>query len=115
MKEFPREFFKTDPFLYKIWQIIMSNHKAADHTAKNLFENRHIKDFCENARHFIMIPNPAGTMLYAHYDCGSWWNGTDGALVKIDSIGIYESFLEYENARIKQLHNAKNADIPNIN
>lgn len=110
MTEFPRSFFKTDPIMGKIYQMIKAKHVPADHTAKTLYENKHIKDFCESARHFVDM----GRGLYIHYDVDSWYD-PKGALVKITSIGVYESFMEYETARMRGLHSGRKSDIPNIN
>jgi hypothetical protein len=112
MTEFKREFFKTDPVFSKLFDVIKRNHKVAEHTGKVLYENRHIKDFCEEARHFVLMPgNPP---LHIHYDVASWYHPA-GATVKIDSIGVYDDFLEYETARVKQLHAAESKDIPSSN
>jgi hypothetical protein len=56
MTEFPRDFFKNDPVLHKLYLIVMSNHKVAKHTEQVLIKNRHVQDFCEEARHFVEIP-----------------------------------------------------------
>lgn len=112
MTEFPRDFFKTDPVLRKLYEVVKKNHKVAEHTEKTLYENKHIKDFCEEARHYVMCTGPKP--LYIHYDVASWYHPS-GALVKIESIGVYDDFLEYETARMKGLHGAENSDIPKSN
>lgn len=114
MTEFPRIFFMNDPdVMGKLHKMLVKEHKVADHTEKVLLENRHIKDFCEEARHFKILAgkNP----IYLHYDVGSWFKEPMGVQVVIDSIGIYDDFMEYETARMKQLHGAEKKDIPNIN
>jgi hypothetical protein len=113
MEEFNREFFKKDEVFKELFEFLKSKHQVANHTKKVLYDNRHIKDFCEIARHYIMMPgkNP----LYIHYDVSSWYKHPQNAQVRIDSIGIYDDFMEYEVARVKGLHSAKSADIPNIN
>jgi len=112
MTEFPREFFKDDPVLSKLHAIIKTGHRVAEHTKKVLFENRQVKDFCEIARHFLVLPG--NKMLYIHYDVSSWYSDK-GAQVRIDIIGLYDNFMEFEAARNKELHSAKDKDIPNIN
>lgn len=113
MTEFDREFFKNDPVLGKLFEAIKKNHKVAKHTEKVLYKNRHTKDFCEEARHFVEL---SGKMpLYIHYDVASWWREPNGVVVKIESIGVYDDFMEYDIARLKGLHSGRNADIPNIN
>lgn len=109
MTEFKREFFKNDEVLGKLFKVIKERHEVAEHTKKVLLENKHIKDFCEEARHFVVMGS-----LFIHYDVASWYHPS-GALVKIESIGVYDDFLEYEKARSYQLYKAEKKDIPNIN
>ena len=114
MTEFKRDFFKNDPeVMGKLHNILVNGHRVADHTEKNLFKNRHIKDFCEEARHFTILQGKKP--IYLHYDVASWFKEPMGVQVVIDSIGVYDNFMEYETARMKELHGAKNKDIPNIN
>jgi hypothetical protein len=113
MIEFKRSFFLKDPVLNQIYQIIKGNHTVASHTQKVLAENKHIKDFCEESRNFVMLPGKKP--LFLHYDVASWYHSEDGATVKIDSIAVYDGFMEYEKARLSQLHGAKVKEIPNIN
>lgn len=113
MEEFNRDFFKSDPVFRQLFERIKATHKVAKHTVKTLYKNRHIKDFCEEARHFVMLSgaNP----IYIHYDVASWWKEPGGAQVRIESIGVYNDFMEYDIARLKGLHSTKDSDIPNIN
>lgn len=113
MQEFDRQFFKTDKVFKKLFEMIKSNHKVADHTVKVLLKNKHVKDFCEEARHFTVLAgdNP----IYIHYDVASWYDKSKSAIVKIESIGVYDDYLEFEKARLKGLHSTKDSDIPNIN
>lgn len=114
MTEFPREFFKNDPEVTgKLHELLVKHHKVAKHTEKVLLENKHVKDFCEEARHFTMLPGKSP--IYLHYDCASWFKEPNGVQVTIDSIGVYDNFMEYEKARMHQLHKAQKKDIPNIN
>lgn len=97
MTEFNREFFKSDPVFSKIWEIIKANHKAADHTEKVLMENKHIKDFCEEATHFSILPgkNP----IYISYDVTSSLKNNRVA-VTIDKITVYDNIMEYNAAHV---------------
>ncbi len=113
MTEFKRDFFKSDPVLSKLFELIKKNHKVANHTEKVLYKNRHIKDFCEEARHYLEMPGDKP--LYIHYDTASWWKDPNGIQLKIESIGVYDDATEYTIARLKGLHSTKNSDIPNIN
>jgi len=116
MTEFKREFFKSDPVFSKLFELIKSNHRVAKHTEKVLYDNRHVKNFCEEARHFVMMKNSGdGNPLYIHYDVASWYHSKNAAQVKIESIGVYDNFLEYETARMRQLHGAESKDIPKSN
>lgn len=113
MVEFPRKFFTKDKVFGKLHQLIKQNHRVAEHTRRVLFKNKDVKDFCEEARHFVELPgkNP----IYIHYDVASWFKAPNGVQIRVESIGIYDDFLEYETARMKQLHSGKKSDIPNIN
>jgi hypothetical protein len=101
MTEFKREFFKHDPVMKELYEIVKKNHKVADHTERTLIQNRHIKDFCEEARHFVMLPGKK--TLYIHYDVASWFQPPAGVVVKIESIGVYDDFIEYEKARLARI------------
>lgn len=113
MTEFKRDFFKNDPVFYKLYEVIKRNHKVAKHTERVLLKNKHVKDFCEEARHFVEIPGEPP--LFIHYDTASWFKKPNGVQVKIESIGVYDDFMEYDIARLKGLHSGRSADIPNIN
>lgn len=114
MTEFPRSVFKNDPeVLGKLHEAIVKQHKVANHTEKVLLENQHVKDFCEEARHFLILDGKP--QLYLHYDVASWFKEPMGVQVTIDSIGVYDDFMEFEKAKNYQLHKAQNKDIPNIN
>ena len=115
MIEISREEFKKDPVFRKLFEVIKSRHVVAKHTEKVLYDNRHIKDFCEEARHFVFLPGNNGTDIFLHYDVASWYKHPNGVQVKIDSIGVYDDFMEYEKARVSGLHGTKGSDIPNIN
>jgi hypothetical protein len=97
----------------KLFEIIKSKHVVATHTEKTLLENKHVKDFCEEARHFVMMDGTPP--LYIHYDTASWFKQPMGVQVTIDAIGVYDNFMEYETARNKQLQGAEEKDIPNLN
>lgn len=113
MTEFKRDFFKNDPVLGKLYELIKKRHIVADHTEKTLIANRHIKDFCEEARHFVFMDGKPPLLI--HYDVASWFKKPMGVQVTIESIGVYDDFMEYETARMKGLHSGRNSDIPNIN
>lgn len=113
MIEVKRETFKSDPIYKQVYESIKHSHKVADHTQRILFQNRHTKNFCEQARHYVILggENP----IYVHYDVASWWKEPAGCIVCIDSIGFYDNFIEFEVARLRGLHEAEKADIPNMN
>lgn len=98
MEEFKRDFFKNDSVFYQLYQMIKRNHKVAKHTERVLIQNKHIKNFCEEARHFVELPGDKP--LYIHYDVASWYK-KGRVLIRIESIGVYDDFLEYEMARAK--------------
>lgn len=113
MIEITRDIIDHDEVFGLLHKALVKNHIVANHTRKVLLKNRHIKDFCEEARHFtIMQGEPP---MYLHYDCASWFKEPNGVRVIIETIGIYDDFMEYEKARMFQLHKAEHKDIPNIN
>jgi hypothetical protein len=113
MIEIPRDIFKTDPVFGQLYEGIKRNHKVAEHTKKSLIENKHIQGFTEESRVFVMVGNI--DPIFIHYDAHSQYRENDHVVVRIESIGIYDNFMEYESARMKELHSTKGADIPNIN
>jgi hypothetical protein len=114
MHSFKRSEFKTDPkVLGKLHAKLVKIHKVASHTQKVLFENKHIKDFCEEARHFVILKGDSP--LYIHYDVTSRLDATNSISCRIDAIAVYDSFMEFENAKNRGLHSGKPSDIPNIN
>ncbi len=113
MIEFKRNQFIDDPVFGKLHEVIKQNHKVAEHTRKVLLKNKRVKDFCEEARHFVELS--ADKPLYIHYDVLSWFKRPNRVEVRIESIGVYDDLLEYEVARLKGLHSSKESDIPNIN
>ena len=112
MTEFNRELIENDPVFSKLFKIIKANHKIADHTKKILFKNRNVKNFCEEARHFSKLDG--SKPIYIHYDVASWYKHPK-VLVSIESIGVYDNFIEYEVARLKGVHSTTNSDGGNLN
>jgi hypothetical protein len=105
---------KADPVFKKLYVAIKQCHVTAEHTKKVLIKNKHIKDFCEEATHFMVLLD--APQIFLQYEVHSWY--TNGHVsIKIVSIGIYDDFMEYEKARLSGLHSAPpgDADIPNIN
>lgn len=58
---------------------------------------------------------PAQIPIYLHYDVATWFKEPMGVQAVIDAIGVYDDFMEFEKARMFQLHRAQHKDIPNIN
>jgi hypothetical protein len=107
-----REELKTDPRLQDFFTLIKAKHEVASHTIDVLYKNRHVKDFCEEARHFVMIGGKKP--LYFHYDVSSWYNSKKSATIRIESVAFYDNFMEYEKARLKGLHSTPNSSV-NLN
>jgi len=112
MKKVEKKEFKNDPIFSKLLRELKADHKVPEHTIKVLLKNRHIKDFCEESRHFVILSGKGS--LYLHYDVANWMI-KDGIAVQVESIAMYDNFIEFEGARMRQLHGAKNKNIPNIN
>lgn len=112
MTEFKRKECKEDPVLNRLFSELKKIHKVADHTIQTLIEGKHIPDFCEEAVHFVVMQGK--TDIFLQYTVATWFK--EGIFpVRIESIGIYDDFLEYEKARLTGLHSADEADIPNQN
>lgn len=107
-----REQLKEDEVYSRLKDVIKSKHVIADHTRKALIENEGVKDFCAIARHFVLMEGKQP--LFIHYDTHNWIE-KGRVLTRIDSVGIYDDFMEYEGARVRGLHGGKPSDIPNVN
>jgi hypothetical protein len=107
-----RSVFKTDPVYKIVYKAILANYRPATHTVNILLANKHVKDFCEESRHFAELPgNPP---LYIHFDVSSWYD-PKGAVTKIERIGIYDNYQEYQPARLRTLHSTIHSDGVNLN
>lgn len=113
MIEFSRKEIKNEPRLKPLYDLLKKRHRVANHTKKILLRNKDIKDFCEESRHFAMLP--LDDPIYMHYDVANWYQKPDKVAIRIEAIAVYDNFAEYESARVKQLHNASDADIPGLN
>lgn len=96
MQIIERDELKSDPVFNKLLQLILRNHKTADHTVKNLTENKGIKDFCEEAVHFAKMPPD----LFISYKIFSWLV-KGRVLVRVESVTIYDDQAEYMVERLK--------------
>ena len=115
MIEIPREVFKNDEVFSILHLNLMAIHQVAPHTEKVLLANKHVKDFCEEARHFvIMTGTSSGGDYFIHYDVSSWLKDEHRVMIRIDSIAVYDSFMEYERERMRVL-SSKEGHNPSIN
>lgn len=96
METIEREELKKDPVLNMLLQLIKSKHKPAEHTIRNLQENKSIPDFCEIAVHFAILPHE----LFISYQVASWFKN-EGVLVQIEKVTIYDNEAEYMTERLK--------------
>lgn len=114
MTTFDRTWIK-DQVIGELYSRVKQNHIVADHTKQNLLKNRHIKDIYEETRHFAVLQS--AKPIYISYDTANWLDDEQYAvLVRIERINVYETFLEYETTRMKELHSAQQGkNIPNIN
>lgn len=117
MTTFDRKTFRNDPVMGKLFDLLAKDHKVPDYTKSLLFENEHIKDFCVLSTHFQVLYNHALKPLYVQYEVATGLNPDDHnrALVCIDSIGVYETFQEYEGARIRGLQSTTKSEGLNQN
>lgn len=96
MTEYPRDVFKTDPVLSKLHEVLKANHKVADHTERDLVNNRHIENFCQEAVHFTILPGK--DPIYISYDVASCLEKGDRILVVFEKITVYDTSMEYNTA-----------------
>jgi len=116
MLEIPREIFLKDEVFGHLHISVKHMHRVARHTERNLLENKHVANFCEEARHFAILHNAQATdSLYIHYDVSSWLRDGYKVIVRIDSIAIYDTYGEYERARAKALSEATQKDSTDLN
>lgn len=114
MHTFIRKEIKKDTKLSRLSAIIVKGHHIPEYTRKTLINNKDVKDFCEQSRHFSILKRDH-TDLYIHYDVSSWFKAPMGVQIIIDSITVYQDYLEYEIARQKALVNTPNSHNPNQN
>jgi hypothetical protein len=118
MTTIPRDVFKNDEVFTHLYIYLKSMHKVARHTESNLLAHKHVANFCEEACHFaVLLPSKeqGGDSIYLHYNVSSWLREGYKVIVRIDSITIYDTFSEYERARVTGLHSGREVDNPNIN
>ncbi len=113
MKVFESELFRKYLPIETLYEVIKKKHHVATHTKKVLYMNRHVKDFCEEARHFVLMD--LKPPIYLHYDVTSWYHSSSGVVIKIERIAIYDNFNEYEAARLRGLHTTVNQDGVSLN
>lgn len=110
MTEFPREFIKKDPdVMGKIHALILSKHQCPEFVERELKENKHIEGFTILTTQFVFM----GKNLYLSYNYTAWLNPENHGktiAVCVESITIYDGFLEYEKTRFKALNSAKIKD-----
>jgi hypothetical protein len=107
-----REEIKNNPAYREIFEGIKKHHVVPEHTIKELLKNKHVKDFCVEARHFVALTGERP--IYLHYDVYSWYH-KDGALIRIESITFYDNFIEYQANRLKALYASPDSDGINLN
>ncbi len=113
MLELSRKEIKADEVFSKLLKELVSKHEIAKHTEETLLKNWHVKDFCEIAVHFTIVHGKRA--LFISYEISTWYKEPNGVRARVDSITIYDDFMEYESTRQRALHGTKRADIPNIN
>lgn len=96
MEIIEREKLKKDPVLNMLLQLIKTKHKPAEHTIRNLQENKSTPDFCEIAVHFAILPPE----LFISYQVASWLKN-EGVLVQVEKVTIYNDEAEYLIERAK--------------
>lgn len=91
---------------------LLSTHYIPEHTRKILEENKHReKNFCEESRHFA-VTGP----LYLYYDITTWYDYQENKYsLRLERIGLYDDFMEYNIDRLKGIHSTTNSSGGNLN
>jgi len=103
MLNLTREEFMKEPVWHKLYELIKRNHRPAEHTKNIIWANRTVKDFCETAFHFTVIP-ASPKYFYVGYEVDTWFSPPCGFKVSIREICIYDDELEYKIARDPKLN-----------
>jgi len=116
MIKFSRDDFKIDKVAAHLFDTVKRNHKPANHTERILLKNKHVKDFCEEATHYSQY-KLGDRIIYISYEVSSWFKKPMGVQLRIDSITLYDDFIEYTKAKMKGLNSVGlgHADNPNLN
>ena len=81
---------------------------------KLMNENRSVKGFGLQARQYFTLVVIGNDPIYVRCTADVWWQDNK-ICTTIDKIALYETFLEYETERVKDLSGAYASDNPNIN
>ena len=114
MEEITRKEFKKGGVYQLIYRELQKIHTVPEYTIRVLRENEGIKGFTESSRSYVIM-NLDDEDFFMHYDIDSFFIQKDVIATRISSLGLYESFMEYEKARLKGLYSADKAHIPNQN
>lgn len=99
MVEFKRETFNSDPIVFMLLDCIANNHDVDEYTRQTLHDFKHVEDFWISSRHFaVFIP------YLIHYDVSCSYKelcGMVGSVIRVDSIVVYDDFVEFIKARLE--------------
>ncbi|UCD07276.1 MAG: hypothetical protein JSW41_05650 [Candidatus Aenigmatarchaeota archaeon] len=114
METWTRKEIKADPVLRQLLELIKHNHKVPDYTVKELIKHNH-PEMCQQTSHFAILPGK--NQVFISYEMSTWYKHPGEFLTRVDSVTVYEDFMEYEKARQTGFKNAPpdGRDIPNIN
>lgn len=112
MKLFTREESRQKPLIGQLFAVLKSRHEIPDYLQATLQKNNQKKYFCVQVRFFKLLDS-----LMVHYDTDNWFRNSN-ILVVITSVALYDSYKEYESARVKQLQSVNpqtNSEGSNLN
>src|SRR5690348_12663605 len=102
MQKFERKEIKENPEFAELMKYIGMNHVNLPATVEKLSSLK-IPDLCAVDKHYFKLVI-TGVELYFSYETQSWYiEKTNSIGVKIDSITMYENYIEYEGSRTKDL------------
>lgn len=124
METWTREQIKADETMLEFMNMILQRHETPGHTVKNLVELMHVPNVCELTTAFGVLPGDDSGLkpTYFSYDFNTWIKSEGEKLIfptRIESITLYESFIEYESTRVKEISAAhpddRDAESLNLN
>lgn len=102
--------FKDDEVFNYIYEQIKKRHIIPQHTRDNLISKSSIENICESTKHFAHL-TVKSVDFYISYETDTWVREREQDFlfpVRFSTITLYDSMIEYNTCRIKELGAATN-------